>query len=145
MPESLDPFDPANLRVPDSLLPQPKKSRQSDDNGERCGIRRHPKAIDFQFYQFPVPVLDEILEATLTNRMTVLAVLATLYELWFTRFNQNPVRLTSYSLRKYGISRHQKIRVLKLLERSGQIAVERSRGENPLVTLKWLPLQKEKT
>jgi hypothetical protein len=92
-----------------------------------------------------VPVLDEILEATLTNRMTVLAVLATLYELWFTRFNQNPVRLTSYSLRKYGISRHQKIRVLKLLERSGQIAVERSRGENPLVTLKWLPLQKEKT
>ena len=143
MPESLDQFDPANLRVPDSLFPQSKKSRESDDNGECRRIRRYPKAVDFLFYQFPVAVLDEILQATLTNRMTVLAVLATLYELWFTRFNQNPVRLTSYSLRKYGISRHQKIRVLRLLEKSGQIAVERSHGKNPLVTLKWLPLQKE--
>ena len=67
MPESLDSFDPANLRVPDSLFPQPKKCRQSDDNGERRRIRRYPKAVDFQFYQFPVAVLDEILKATLTN------------------------------------------------------------------------------
>jgi hypothetical protein len=49
----------------------------------------------------------------------------------------NPVKLTSAELRKIGISRQQKFRALKNLERWGLVSVERTNGKNPLVTVFW--------
>jgi hypothetical protein len=65
-----------------------------------------------------------------------------LHKLWFEDFGRNPVQLTSYKLRKLGISRWRKYRALKLLEEGGYIFVERVNGDNPFVTLKWFPNQK---
>jgi hypothetical protein len=38
----------------------------------------------------------------------------------------------------------RKYRALTLLEEGGFISVERTRGENPLVTLKWVPIKKHR-
>jgi hypothetical protein len=138
MPESLDLFDPVNLRVPDSLLAQSKKSDQPMDRAGKP--RRQPKASGFRFYQFPVKVLDDILKAANQNTSSApVVVLLTLYKLWFKSFGRNPVQLTSHSLRKCGISRYQKLLALKLLEQTGHITVQRKGGKNPLVTPNWLP------
>jgi hypothetical protein len=67
-------------------------------------------------------------------------ILFTLLELSFTQYKQNPVKLTSRSLAGLGISRHQKLRALKVLEKSGQFLIDRRNGKNPLITLCWLPL-----
>jgi hypothetical protein len=45
------------------------------------------------------------------------------------------VALTTKTLAGFGITRHQKTRALKRLERAGLLTVERHRGRNPLVTL----------
>ena len=138
MPESLDLFDSVYLRIPDSLLAQSKKADQPMDRDGKP--RRPPKASGFRFYQFPVKVLDDILKAANQNTTSApVAVLLTLHELWFKSFGRNPVQLTSHSLRKFGISRYQKLRALKFLEKTGHITVERNGGKNPLMTLNWLP------
>jgi hypothetical protein len=68
-----------------------------------------------------------------------------LYEEWFAHPNHyNPVTLTSYALRRFNISRHQKSRALSVLEKSDVIYVYREKRKNPLVTLTWLPLKNPK-
>jgi hypothetical protein len=140
-----DPFDPANLTLPEDFF----DARQSGDRiGDReakaTEVRRYGKRPGFQFCQFPVSVLDALI-AQRAN-WTAFAVLAALYELWFTNPNHhNPVELTSYNLRRFGLSRQQKWRALWVLEKSKQITVERmGNGKNPLVTLNWLPLVNRK-
>lgn len=76
--------------------------------------------------------------------LPALTVLFVLYETWFLDWeHKNPVRLTSESLRAYGISRGQKNRSLKILEEYGAVTVDRKLRKNPVVTLNWrLPFVK---
>jgi hypothetical protein len=78
--------------------------------------------------------------------MPALTVLLVLYETWFLDLgHKNPVKLTSKSLRIYKISRWQKSRALKVLEKYGAITVARTDGKNPMVTLNWpLPFMRHK-
>jgi len=70
-------------------------------------------------------------------------VVVALHELWFTHPNHNnPVHFTTYNLRRFGLSRHQKYRALDFLETIGQVAVERRSGKNPMVTLQWEAVRK---
>jgi hypothetical protein len=102
------------------------------------------KESGLQFYRFPRSVIQQILKASHgRGGMASMVILFVLYELWFTRRNYNPVMLTSRSLRQYGISMGLKCYALKLLEKSGQILVDRSPGKNPWVTLKWLPIKND--
>ena len=128
-----------DLRLPASFL----KRIQPAGNGEP---RRRPKPSVFSFCKFPVKAIEDIIMTpsgkAVPGPEALLAVLLVLCQLHFRRFGQNPVRLTSESLRKYNVSRHQKLRALKFLEKAGHIAVQRTGGENPIVTLNWLPLKK---
>lgn len=146
MNQSTDPFDPDNLRI------DPKDFRQMNQgNGEpgtlvkdkavsnHGGVRRYAKHSGLKFFQFPVKIFDLLLGSDFEVNRADLAVLLTLYELWFTNFKRNPVKLTSYSLQKYGISRHQKYRALERLENRGLLIADRCRGRSPTVTLTWLP------
>jgi hypothetical protein len=74
----------------------------------------------------------------------VLAVVMALHELWFTHPNHNnPVRFTTYNLRRFGLSRQQKWCGLSFLEKTGQVSIQRmGPGKNPFVTLNWEPLAK---
>jgi hypothetical protein len=55
----------------------------------------------------------------------------------------NPVHFTTYNLRRFGLSRDQKWRALRFLEKIGQISITRmGAGKNPMVTLNWVPLAK---
>jgi len=69
-----------------------------------------------------------------------------LYRTWFLDWeHKNPIKLTSESLRACGISRWQKLRALKILEKYGAITVARTNGKNPMVTLNWqLPFMEHK-
>ena len=70
--------------------------------------------------------------------MPALTVLVVLYETWFLDLeHKNPVKLTSESLRLYRVSRGQKDRALKVLEKYGAITVARTLRKNPMVTLNW--------
>ena len=73
----------------------------------------------------------------------VLATVLALHELWFTQPNHNnPVRFTTYNLRRFGLSRDQKWRALRFLEKIGQISIERmGTGKNPIVTLNSEPVR----
>jgi len=87
------------------------------------------------------PALLSIIKS---DYMPALTVLLVLYETWFLDLgHKNPVKLTSVSLRPYRISRGQKDRALKVLEKYGAITVSRRPRKNPLVTLNWpLPFMK---
>jgi hypothetical protein len=131
-PESLDRLELKDLGLPDSFLKPPQRA----SNGES---RHQPKSGGFRFYQFSIKVLEDIAEMT---GCAPLIVLLALYRLHFHSFRQNPVRLTSESLRNHGLSRHQKRRALSFLEKTGHITVQRQHRKNPLVTLNWLPIRK---
>jgi hypothetical protein len=132
--ESTHPFDPTRFRLPEDYL------ASRFDGEKKSEVRRHGNRPGFKFCQFPVSVLNALIMQK--ANWTAFAVLVTLHELWFTHPNHyNPVELTSRKLCRFGLSKGQKYRGLKSLEKSGQISVERRARRNPLVTLNWLPLR----
>jgi hypothetical protein len=144
----LDEFDPRNLvGTPEQVTKWQKARAERRIQQERAAQetfknRSAPtgKESGLQFYRFPRPVIQEILKTSRGRGSAAsLVILFVLYELWFTHRNYNPVMLTSHSLRQYGITRDLKCHALKLLEKSGQVLVDRSPGRNSWVTLKWLP------
>jgi hypothetical protein len=88
-----------------------------------------------EFYPFPGDVVDALIRANYAPAWTLAAVV---YKTWYRDYKKlNPVLVTSAILAKYGLTRHQKSRALKILENSGQYSVERSANRNPLVMIKW--------
>jgi hypothetical protein len=95
---------------------------------------------EIEFYPFPGDVVDALIRANYAPAWTLAAVI---YKTWYRDYKKlNPVLVTSAILAKYGLTRHQKSRALKILEDSGQYIVDRSANRNPLVMMK-LKLVKE--
>jgi hypothetical protein len=91
---------------------------------------------EIQFYQFPKTVVDALIQA---NYAPAWALAAAIYKGWYKDFKKrNPVKLTSALLAEFRISKNQKSKGLKFLEQSDLFLVERFRGHNPLVTMKWI-------
>jgi len=96
---------------------------------------RKPKR-EIEFYPFPGDVVDALIRANYAPAWTLAAVI---YKTWYRDYKKlNPVLVTSAILAKYGLTRHQKSRALKILEDSGQYIVERFANRNPLVMMKWI-------
>ena len=96
---------------------------------------RKPKR-EIEFYPFPGDVVDALIRANYAPAWTLAAVI---FKTWYRDYKKlNPVLVTSAILAKYGLTRHQKSRALKILEDSGQYIVERSANHNPLVMMKWI-------
>jgi hypothetical protein len=90
---------------------------------------------EIEFYQFPKAVVDALIRMNYTPAW---ALAAAVYKGWYDDFKKhNPVKLTSALLAEFRVSKDQKSKGLKLLEQSDQFLVERCRGHNPLVTMKW--------
>jgi len=136
-PKSEDAFDPANLRLPEDFLAGngKKKSKQTK-------VHRYHNRPRYNRCVLPLTLLDAMVDHR--AHWTVLAVVLALHELWFTSPNHNnPVHFTTYNLRRFGLSRHQKWRALWFLENVGQVSVKRmGTGKNPLVTLNWEEVRK---
>jgi hypothetical protein len=112
----------------------------SGRNGQ--AVHRRPKQSALQFYKFPAEVMRKLIESNLEITRAVLVILLALFEENYRDYDhRNPVRLTSWRLREYGISPTQKKKALETLEKAGSIVVRRRRGENPMVTLRWLPIK----
>jgi len=91
---------------------------------------------EIQYYQFPKAVVDALIQA---NYAPAWALAAAIYKGWYKDFKKrNPVKLTSALLAEFRISKNQKAKGLKFLEQSDLFLVERFRGHNPLVTMKWI-------
>ena len=91
---------------------------------------------EIEFYQFPKAVVDALIQA---NYAPAWALAAAIYKGWYKDFKKhNPVKLTSALLAEFRISKNQKSKGLKFLEQSDLFLVERFRGHNPLVTMKWI-------
>jgi hypothetical protein len=91
---------------------------------------------EIEFYQFPKAVVDALIQA---NYAPAWALAAAIYRGWYKDFKKrNPVKLTSALLAEFRISKNQKSKGLKFLEQSDLFLVERFRGHNPLVTMKWI-------
>jgi hypothetical protein len=108
-----------------------------DNTSAPTAVRRYKRQERVRFYQFSTEVMDKLFTAT---RCPALAVLLALEDLWFTDFDhRNPIKLTSYNLQRFGLSRGQKYRALKALETAKLISVDRINGKNPVVMLLWRP------
>jgi hypothetical protein len=118
----LSPEEMAAMKGPSAKLLPSRKSKR----GKR-GI---------EFYQFPKPVVDALIRM---NYAPVWPLAAAVYKGWFKDFKKrNPVKLTSALLAEFEISKDQKSKGLKLLEQTDWFIVDRFRGHNPLVTMKWI-------
>jgi hypothetical protein len=98
---------------------------------------RSPRAAKqpIQFYKFPKAVVVGLLKA---NYSTAWPLVAAILETYYDDYEKkNPVKLTSKKLKKYGISKDQKARGLKVLEGIDQFSIERFPRQNPLISLKW--------
>jgi hypothetical protein len=139
MNKSDDPFDPANLRLPEDFLAgRPNGNKQS----KRTEVRRYGKRPRYDCCVLPLKLLHAMIEHH--ANWTVLATVVALHELWFTHPNHNnPVHFTTYNLRRFGLSRYQKYRALDFLEKIGQVSVKQmGSGKNPMVTLNWEAVRK---
>jgi hypothetical protein len=121
-----------------SLELSPEELVAAQSSSQETVKRRRAKKDEF--CQIPFRVVVDIMK-TGSPPPRVLGVLAALYEHWFRNCRYNPVKLTSAALRKYGVTRMQKSRALKFLEKSGCVWIDHSSGKNPWVTLKWLELK----
>ena len=90
------------------------------------------KKLNCKFCQFYTSALYRIARDT---HNAELVILTTLYELWFSNFKQNPVKLNAEWFRKLGFERRYIYQALKRLEKSDQISAERRTGKCTLVTL----------
>jgi hypothetical protein len=135
--QSVDPFDPATLRLPEDYL-----GGNGENQLKTTKVRRYGNRPRYRKCVLPLTLLDAMIEHR--ANWVVLAVVMALHELWFTHPNHNnPVRFTTYNLRRFGLSRQQKWRGLSFLEKIGQVSIKRmGRGKNPRVTLNWEPLAK---
>jgi DNA-binding FadR family transcriptional regulator len=84
-----------------------------------------------EFCQFRIEALYQIARDT---HNAELAILARIYELWFTSFKKGSVTLNASWFEGLGFERHTIRYALKAMERSGHIAVERKRGAAPRIT-----------
>jgi hypothetical protein len=102
---------------------------------ESC--RKKPlRGQEIDFFKLPRQLVRELTKA---NSAKAWALAHAIYESWYDRYQrENPVRLTGPICQKYGISRYQKLRALKVLEKTGWFTVEGTSGENPWVTMTWL-------
>jgi hypothetical protein len=115
----LSPEEMAAMKEPPTKLPSSRKSKR-----------------EIEFYQFPKAVVDALIRV---NYAPAWALAAAVYKGWYKDFKKrNPVKLTSALLAEFRISKNQKSKGLKFLEQSDVFLVERFRGHNPLVTMKWI-------
>jgi len=92
-----------------------------------------PSKSPMEFVMIPLHVIK-----TLASTSPTLAVVAAITKAHYDDINHsNPVRLTSKCLAEFEVSKDQKWRALKILEKSGLVCVDRHAGRNPLVTVKW--------
>jgi len=147
MSQSSDRFDTADLRLPDGML-RGLADPTNATNGrlvcdrttakmvppDQLPAARNPK---FKFCQWPMEGLGLLCA---NERDATLAVLVRLTELWFSGFKRNPVKLASVEIKGFKVSKDQKARALRALEKAGLISVERRSRKSPIVTLNWLPL-----
>jgi hypothetical protein len=135
---SIDPFDPANFRLPEEYLAR----SNGDGKSKLTKVRRYGNRPRYQKCVLPLTLLDAMVEHR--AHWTVLAAVLALHELWFTHPNHNnPVPFTTCNLRRFGLSRDQKWRALRFLEKIGQVSIKRmGSGKNPFVTLNWEEVRK---
>ena len=121
-------FDPEQFLVSPEDMTAMKKLP-----ADKSSPLRKPKR-EIEFYPFPGDVVDALIRANYAPAWTLAAVI---YKTWYRDYKKlNPVLVTSAILAKYGLTRHQKSRALKILEGSGQFIVDRSVNRNPLVMMK---------
>jgi hypothetical protein len=135
--DTSDPFsNPELLRIPEEQMVKIREGQRRAEEAKSRKLPPFPRAKGFRFYLLPTRVLEDI---ALYCGDTALLVLLVLIRLWFNNHCHNPVKLTSKALAKFDLTRNQKLRALKVLEETGHISVERSRGKNPQITLNWQP------
>jgi hypothetical protein len=119
---------------PEEFLLSPEQMAAAKEQPAAEPIPRKSKK-EIQYYQFPKAVVDALIQA---NYAPAWALAAAIYKGWYKDFKKhNPVKLTSALLAEFRVSKDQKSRGLKVLERSGLFIVERFPRHNPLVTMKW--------
>ena len=95
-------------------------------------VKATPKS-PMEFMMLPLRVIK-----TLAHSSPALAVVAAIIKAHYDDIeHRNPVQLTSARLAEFGVSKDQKWRALKILEKAGLVCVDRHAGRNPLVTVKW--------
>jgi hypothetical protein len=137
--KSADPFDPANLVLGEDYL----LARGASAKNQRPAKSPIAKA-SLKFYKFPAQ-LDRDLVAVKAN-WTVWAMVRALYETWFTLRtypnHPNPFPLAACDTKKWGLSRWQRSRALRVLTKTGWILLDQRNPKKPLVALAWQPFHK---
>jgi hypothetical protein len=112
------PFNPKALEASPDLIANQRKTR--------AGLKPKRPRADGRFTMVPF-------DRFALFRAQELVALRLLYLTWSER--SQTVVLTNKGLAHWGVSRHQKLKALRRLERAGLIAVEWRRRKNPRVTL----------
>jgi hypothetical protein len=134
--EIYDPLDIKNLR----LSPKEMAELCLEKDGSPTPVSRAARQSKLKFYQFPPSLLEALVPRKASG--ATLGVLLVLYEKWFADPDHyNPLFLPTLALHRFGISRHQKRLALSILKTTGHISIYQEKGNNPLITLHWLPLK----
>jgi len=134
--KSSDPFDPDNLRIDPKTTPLIRRSWDQTKNGWVLHKDFSAAIQGMEFLLFPTEPMAK-LAAELGS--PELAVLIRLWQRWFARYRKNPVTLARTEIKGFKVSRWQKYRALKKLEKLGFISVEPRPGKTPIITLLWRP------
>jgi hypothetical protein len=126
----------------DRCLIREHLSGNGNSDTRPSAIRRYKTKHPIKYYQFPPWVMDQAFSTpeARRNAWSVLAILLALEELHFRdSYHRNQQHLATYHLQRFGLTRGQKFRALRILEEAKVIVVHRTHGKNPLVTLLWHP------
>jgi hypothetical protein len=129
MTPTTDPFHPDSLRIdPQSILKKVSKNGQPLPKEFSAALR------GMSFVLLPTASLAKM---AVDTRSPELAILIKLCQRWFVQYQKNPIPLAQTEIKGFKVSRWQKYRALKKLEKWGFISVERRIGKAPIITLLW--------
>jgi hypothetical protein len=124
-------------------------TKRAKEEGKRLvwdkGLQKYVEPVklslknELKHYTFPAEAFETLCAQ---KKDATLAVLLNIVRLWFTSFQENPVRLATTEVRGFRVSKDQKSRALTALETVGLISVERQLRKSPLITLTWKPTKK---
>jgi hypothetical protein len=141
MISSDDSFAFEDFRIPSELLPKTKDiptRRLVWDSIKQKLVPPAERSAAHKGFEFMVLPPEQMAQLAVELKSPELAVLFRLYRNWFSQYQKNPLPLANFDLKGFKISRMQKRRALRVLQKAGLISMEKRRGKTPVVTLLWL-------
>jgi hypothetical protein len=138
-----DPFAPETLKAGQVFLEEALKSKTGNRRVwcpvQKKMVKPEDRCVGSGKLLYATFLAEDLANLAVLTQSAPLALLLWLLARWFSGSRRNPFPLTKGEIKGLRLSRHRKVRALKILVKAGLISVQPRPGKSHLVTLLWKP------